>query len=388
MIFFISCSGDKKRNNAGNSETIVLNIDKLIEEDKTPVNFSDLFSGFQIIPLETVKESQFSRIGNIKVLEDTICILDQSSNSIFIFSRQGKFINKIRKPGRGPSEYDHIFDFDVEITDGSLKIFVLTNLFGIHVYNSGGNFLKNIRLPDKFSSLLLSGGYIYLYRSYPSRLSDDEYLIYRVNKDGKVLNKFIKYSETQQGPRVYEIIMGGNFFNSSEDVKFYMPYSETIFSITSNSIKPFITLKTEKYLLTDHDIEEVKRSWDRIRETPPLTPVRLEKFERIEGYSEVGNSIFFRFNIAFKRYNVFYYPLSKEVICWSKHIDDLTFVNPNLFNINNGKLVAYKYPTVLNTMKENIKNGKIKVREDEREKILSISEFSNPFIILYDIRRK
>ena len=60
---------------------------KLISNENKPIYFSELFSDFHIIPLETKEECLINQIDNIKLINDTICILDRyPTKSIFLFS--------------------------------------------------------------------------------------------------------------------------------------------------------------------------------------------------------------------------------------------------------------------------------------------------------------
>lgn len=55
---------------------------------------SDLFEEVNFIPLETTKESLFSRIGEMQVTDKYFIIYDHNGNNVLFFTKDGKFHNK------------------------------------------------------------------------------------------------------------------------------------------------------------------------------------------------------------------------------------------------------------------------------------------------------
>ncbi|RYE37744.1 MAG: 6-bladed beta-propeller, partial [Sphingobacteriales bacterium] len=56
---------------------------------------SEAFDSATYIPLETTKESIFGKIDKLEVTDKYFIILDENTNSILFFDRQGKFQHKI-----------------------------------------------------------------------------------------------------------------------------------------------------------------------------------------------------------------------------------------------------------------------------------------------------
>lgn len=56
---------------------------------------SEAFESATYIPLETTKESTFGKIDKLEVTDEYFIILDENTNSILFFTRQGKFHHKI-----------------------------------------------------------------------------------------------------------------------------------------------------------------------------------------------------------------------------------------------------------------------------------------------------
>ena len=90
VILILSfCSHDKTKYAV--NPILEFNIDGLISGKRNDINFTDLFTGFKIIPLEFSDNSIFSKIDELKIINDTIFILDKTSTkSIYLFSKSGE----------------------------------------------------------------------------------------------------------------------------------------------------------------------------------------------------------------------------------------------------------------------------------------------------------
>lgn len=376
-IFAGSCIHFRQDEN--NCELINLQIDSLISEKN--LYYSDLFSDFQVIPLETKENCIFSHIDNFRLINDTLYIFDRfTTKSIYLFSKEGKFLNKICKIGRGPGEYLMPSDFDIDENERNILIFDY-QIGKLNYYDYQGSFQKNISFKGRFQSFILNGDFIYLFRPYPPQLKDkkNDQLLYQYNKKGEELSKHIKYSEIKKGPILVQFFKGGNFFKGNNDVKFYMPFCDTIFSIKGNTIQPFMLLSTNKYKVTDNDLSEI------VKNLNPML-LRMDKLSHIREYSENNNLAFFKFFINTNEYKTFYYFKSKKTICTCRLVDDLTYTGPWLFRLDNNIMLAAINPIQIPKFKEAISSGKVKLSKEKKAELLGISDYNNPIIVLFNVR--
>ena len=88
-----------------------------IEIVKVDVNSSDyleeeaVFKNFDFVKLETTPESLLSDVSKILVGEDRLYVLPMMDPRVFIFSKEGKYINSLKK-GEGPGEIRFVYDMD------------------------------------------------------------------------------------------------------------------------------------------------------------------------------------------------------------------------------------------------------------------------------------
>jgi hypothetical protein len=119
---------------------------RIPKKGNDPVNISEFADTILYIPLETGPESLLRRIVQLKLTDKYILI--NSTNKLFLFSKDGKFIRQIGKYGKGPGEYLRIVHFIV-VKD---TIYISsTGKQSLLIYNIDGNFLKEKPTPFPFT---------------------------------------------------------------------------------------------------------------------------------------------------------------------------------------------------------------------------------------------
>ena len=90
----------------------LLNVEVDVEQEDS---VSDLFDKEYIaIPLETNDNFLIAQIDKIQMTDSCIYIADAiTQGTLFIFDREGYFLNKIQHRGTGKGEYVDFVDFDV-----------------------------------------------------------------------------------------------------------------------------------------------------------------------------------------------------------------------------------------------------------------------------------
>lgn len=131
-------------------------IPKLSDDQKL---ITSLVSSVQFIPLETKEGSIIKNIDELKLGENRIYILDKEQESVFIFDKAGKYINKINKKGKGPDEYYYIVDFGIYENDGVIEVYDHKKLLQ---YDLEGNFLNSKKV-SFFARYFVrtEGGYVF-----------------------------------------------------------------------------------------------------------------------------------------------------------------------------------------------------------------------------------
>lgn len=352
---------------------INLDIETLISDEA--VYFSELFSGFHIIPLETKENVVLGNISNIKFKDEIFFCFDRmKTRKVYLFSKDGSFISSVGNIGRGPGEYMYAVDFDVDTIEKRVAIYDGRKL---NFYDYHGKFTGKITFDHGFQTFLITENHLVFYRN-PHRINNpDENLIYLFDREGKEITTLVENTGIYMD--AMQFFMGGHFFQWQNNTRFFMPYTETIYSISEKEAKPFIQLRTNRYKITSKELSEIN--------TSRLHPMAsgIEKLFLIRKYSENEKLCFFNFNIGMRRYQTFHYFDSNKTICTSRFIDDLTFINPEFIQLNNNQMIAIIHETQISIFKKLVSDGKINLTEKEKASLLEIPDYNNPIIVLFDI---
>lgn len=102
-----SCSSNKS-SQSEKEETLKVSTENVELTD------SAFFAQTRILPLETTDASLVQSINAICMAGDTLFLLDNRQQKIFIFDGNGKFINAIHNIGNGPKEYVALSDISIQ----------------------------------------------------------------------------------------------------------------------------------------------------------------------------------------------------------------------------------------------------------------------------------
>lgn len=153
LILFASLNGCKpSKPNSGKEEILHYQIDL----QKSPVEaiLSNFVIGYKYTPLETSPDCLMGWIKKVIISDSVYYVFDSSKRGrILIFSKEGKYLNKIERAGKGPGEYVGIRDF--EISSDKSKIYILTETDGILIYNCDGSFVNSLKLKSLPESMSL-----------------------------------------------------------------------------------------------------------------------------------------------------------------------------------------------------------------------------------------
>ena len=100
---------------ACNSQPEVKSISFDLNGEVQDIHQTDLFSGFQIIPLETRDSVLIGDIDKVVVWNDRIFVAGYwDIKTVYAFDLKGHFLGQVGKPGRGAGEYLQLFDLFVD----------------------------------------------------------------------------------------------------------------------------------------------------------------------------------------------------------------------------------------------------------------------------------
>lgn len=110
------------------------------------------------LKFDTPKDMFIMPRGSIYVADNEILVGMSRSQSIWRFTRDGKFLNVIGRSGRGPGELVNFGSYFVDADDGGNEMVYMTDLAQnkVVVFTSGGTYLRQFPFPVKYAGLGIS----------------------------------------------------------------------------------------------------------------------------------------------------------------------------------------------------------------------------------------
>jgi len=138
LLILISCK--KNSNDDGAKYHVVINGSP---KDNDIISITEFVDSVDFIKLETTNSCLIGRISKIIFTNNLLIIQDAKTASIFLFDRNGKFINSISNRGNGPGEYVSLTRVMFDSVSQQIIIYDSSSSKMIF-YNTRGDFIKEI----------------------------------------------------------------------------------------------------------------------------------------------------------------------------------------------------------------------------------------------------
>lgn len=399
IILYIGCDSEKKKLKIDIEDKFIqINIDN--EDFLKPLNYSDVFSEVMVIPLETKKECLLGGdLFQIEIANDSIFILDPSiSNTFFLFNKEGKFLKKIGSRGKGPGEYIAPQHFYVDQITEQIYLFdAMTN--NIIVYNKNGKYIENLRFSTdlekiaRITDFAIEKDFIYIDATpWPNKVLPN-YLLRLVDSKGLLQNEWLSTPEYNKGLQM-NFSYGRLFFQTNNDIKFILPFCDTIFSLKNKNIDPFIVLTT-KDKINKGDYSDLMKKNENENDMSFVRELHKScKLWNINNYFENDNISFFSFYKGGNPFFLFYNKNTGKTKC----VKFILF-NNDIFGLNHykfcgitsthlvtifdpSKISSLPYKKSLEELKSYYKKSKFVTNKNDSI-LNTIDEQSNPVVLLY-----
>lgn len=211
----------------------LLDIKKLrFDEESKFVNFTELSDDLEIIPLKMPDSVFLGRIHSIRYYGDYLLLHDQHyAQALYVFDREGNYINHLRRIGSGPGEYVTLDSY--MMNEDVLTVYDRTLLNSIKYELPYLNYLETHKLETYFMDILSPERY-----GYSIGISD-EFLNNGMCQGIVFLNKDFENIHSIAKPTgVIEASERGSLSNHEEKVFYAEPFTETIYLLDSLNLIP------------------------------------------------------------------------------------------------------------------------------------------------------
>jgi hypothetical protein len=165
-VILLSCADNKPRTEFSGTTIDIVN---------SSDDFMNFVADYDTIRLETTNDALIDEIAKMKIMNDRFFILNLKFNKVFIFTEEGKFINKISDTGQGPNEYIRITGFEVDPVHNKILI---SDEFSrkLFIYNEDGRQERVIPFGFDREQIASDGadGYINFFANDNERYSEPE----------------------------------------------------------------------------------------------------------------------------------------------------------------------------------------------------------------------
>ena len=385
FIILYSCNSNNEKTNFKISSIESLKPIRINYDNIKPLNLTDIFKSISYIHLETSDDNMIGVIKKIIFSKNRIFIYD-NNNKIFIFNKNGKLVNIIYENGRGPGEYVAFKDLVLNKYNNEIIIFEPV-LFKFLYYDINGNFLREKRFEQYISKFFITENFYLFYSDNSSNIGNtikvnDNLII--TTKNLKYYSSFFPISKSKAGFASYGIQPFSEFDNK---LSFLMPYTDTVFFISPDSVTPRFYFDFGKHK-TPYDIFESVKSNTSIHERMKATINKINNFIK-QGYAfeprsfmETGYCIFFNFTYYTFKY-AFYSKRSSQLFITDKFINDIdhTPYSAPVAATDSGFISILEPADLIEHYKKIKDKYPAKELRTIKQLVDSITEFDNPILV-------
>jgi hypothetical protein len=217
-----------------------------ILKNKKEVDLSQVASNIEYIKLETNQECLIRGIRECLFTDNLIFI--NNRDHILKFSRDGKFLQKIGSPGRGPGEIDLIRA--MSILPNKQIIIVQKNIREMLYFSFDGKLIKTVKIPNALYIKVMADGRLIAYDAGADGSNINTFSLINENGDTiSAIKNYCTWERTTGG-----VMMAGSYptpFTSMGNWYFKDRYNDTIYTVSSNKIIPSYVIIMGKYKLPD-----------------------------------------------------------------------------------------------------------------------------------------
>lgn len=383
VAVFTACrkAPDKIVQKNDNVETITIDPKDL---SQSGIMASLLVDSITYIPLETSNESLLGKIEAIYEWDNRFYIWDRQSDAIFIFSKHGKFIEKIVKKGRGADEYVQLNIFYMNPQNGGIYIHCDVSQSILH-YNYNEEFVE--RIPCKFVTTgltILGQDTLVLYAGkFPNEIAfqasyPDQYR-YVMMKDNRIIKKDLpgRYS----GALSNALGRNKHFFDFSDTTSFIESLGNEIYRVGQDgslTLRYYIDFGEYTFPLT-FDTPD-----DQIAEILEIKQKDRNKWCRMDGIIETDDYLLVRYSFQGYGYKAIYSKQTRKTYnigpVWLNDIDYI--VMPSIHNSSNNYLLgSIEAHSIISGAKSPRATARV------RELAKNMNEMDNPVITILKMKK-
>jgi hypothetical protein len=191
LLSLLSCQNDS-------SKGLIADLDRVVDVSNSKNPLSSLIESYRIIRLESSPECLLGRI--IKVIKiNSLFFIKTAGAELVLFDKEGNYLRKFGKKGRGPGEYIEVSDFAVNDNGSVVAICSFKDILFYRV--DDGSFIKKQSFDYFLNSLFYLPNEELL-----AQVAQADFLIAHIGKDGNIIKSFGSMSPVLELEQQFEFV--------------------------------------------------------------------------------------------------------------------------------------------------------------------------------------
>ncbi|PZX13418.1 6-bladed beta-propeller protein [Breznakibacter xylanolyticus] len=388
FIFIISCTNKKESITKNRIEKSTNYHIKNVDIDGKNMSIADYIDTCYYIPLETGSDFLINEIERVEYDMGLFFILDTKLDAIFIFNKNGMYLQKISKKGKGSNEYFELEDFflnkitrQIEICDRPRK--------RILCYDYNGKYMMEKKFDFEIASRFATNGNQYFFHHEDMHSQTIDCTVFDI-----VLNKntYTPIFRPSRGvDQFYSPMIGSQIAMYGKDIYSVFLCNPNVYKLNENG-----TL--EIAFSFDFGITNIESLLDKYigKSEDVLNDILLDKGlpTSISNFTIAGNTIYFSM-VANKNRRILHYYydfLNKEGLSLyglsycEKSIVDPEFIKGHKDEFFISAIDAYKITDFYNYYTKLLFLNKIKREENYwalKKATINLTQNSNPILMIF-----
>jgi hypothetical protein len=213
------------------------------------VNLSEIADSIKLIKLQTEGDDVIGMARRIIIKKKYIYVQDVIQKVVFVFDKDGKYVSKLNKQGRGPGEYLSLGFISVDDNEEYIE-FVDSSLRKILKYtNITFEFLESTPFPDlNFNSMRKQDGFYYCAtQQYDNVINDVKtnaglLIVDEKNQITTLFDKNIETGSLETGYHYYGINLESFTVNDKNELFLSLMFDNTFYRLKAGEAHPVITV--------------------------------------------------------------------------------------------------------------------------------------------------
>ena len=250
LIVLFGCKDHKGLNDLKTDSRVLVN------SLKDTLYISQFVDSISRIVLDVDSKDPIGEIIRVtKVDYNRLIVLGKAGNekSLFLFEKDGRYLNKVGSQGRGPGEYVSLTSYVFDGANGIIHLYDASQM-SIYKYNLDGSFLEKLKVDLIFEDFTITktGNYIYYSPIEKKNMNNKGFLprgIYLADRNGR----YLSIIHTLEQPDNYQFFNQFFFTRSEISSNLLSSFDDRLYSFDANRLNTVIDIDFGKLKLPAYE---------------------------------------------------------------------------------------------------------------------------------------